>query len=424
MPFPVVESPAESPPLCIAAKRLVRSVIALGIAVGAMAGSPVPSALAATDSERPSIRETGPLREALRAAFGRPKEQRAEARPFHVGYTVLHTEATTWDGKVEPTAIAVWYPTNDATARHEYALADNRVASNVAVDGAAAPGRFPLVLFSHGATGSGLGALYLTEWLASQGFVVAAPDYPDKFYAARIENPQPRQNFREKRAMLAWLTDLREFELNKGGKAYRQEKLAYRPHLASKAISQLLNEAERPDSPLHKRVDSTRIAAIGHSFGAWTSLLIGGADPSFADSRIDAVVALSGPVNESVYEPDEIASIRVPVMFQYGGEEPKQGRQSDRKLLYDRARAPKVLTEILEADHFTFSGGIRDEFDTVDEYRVKDSRRNVITSYVDAFLKCFLRDEPPSCDRVEGRIAGTGTHAADLGRKAGLRPRP
>ena len=40
-------------------------------------------------------------------------------------------------------------------------------------------GLFPLIIFSHGAFMCGTQSLFFTEHLASEGFIVAAPDYPD-----------------------------------------------------------------------------------------------------------------------------------------------------------------------------------------------------------------------------------------------------
>ena len=104
--------------------------------------------------------------------------------------------------------------------------------------------------------------------------------------------------------MLGWMKDLKETELNKGGKAYRQ-KLAYRPKEAKAVIDRLLGENRNSGSPLYGIINEDEIGMVGHSFGAWTSMLVGGADPAFKDPRVKAIVPLSGPVNESVYERGE-----------------------------------------------------------------------------------------------------------------------
>ena len=69
----------------------------------------------------------------------------------------------------------IWYP----TAPHTGALLR---------DGAAARGRFPLVLSSHGYSDTRTGEAYVAEALASRGYVVAAPDFP----LTNLLTPPPR----------------------------------------------------------------------------------------------------------------------------------------------------------------------------------------------------------------------------------------
>jgi predicted dienelactone hydrolase len=321
---------------------------------------------------------------------------------YPVGYQVLSFNHEGWGGKMGRVDVAVWYPSGDPVQSFEYDFGRNKVETNLAVSGAVLPGKYPLILYSHGATGSGISMAFLTERLASQGYVVVGPDYPDQFFSARI---------REKvgwkpgiyRKQIKWLENIKEHQLNKGGRSWRRSKLAYRPNIASSTIDLILDENKDKQSPFHEAIDTDRIAAVGHSFGAWTSLLIAGADSTFHDQRIKAAVALSGPVNQDVYESDELAQITIPVMFMFGGEEPKAGRASDQSLLYSRARPPKFLVEIEGADHFTFSGGIRKEFPRMDDYVQQDSRRAAIVIYTTAFLDYWLRGDDKARKQLQAR---------------------
>ena len=319
-------------------------------------------------------------------------EDRLGPGAYSVGYTVLEMRVPDHKGETQTVGVAVWYPTKSQPKPYQYQIAQNQLNSHLALDAKPASGAFPLVIYSHAATGSGLNAIFLTERLASEGFVVAAPDYPDEFCAARILGPQPRFKLGQRRKMMEWLEDIRDRQLNKAGKSFRKN-LAYRPQQAKKAIDRLLEENRDPKSALNGAIDENRIGAVGHSFGAWTSILIGGADAAFADSRIKAIVALSGPCNDSVYESTELKNIHVPIMFMFGSEEPKVGRASDKVLLYDRANAPKFLLEVAGSDHFTFSGGIRREYRSPSEYLEKDGRRAVIVRYTELFLKYYLYEE-------------------------------
>jgi len=331
-----------------------------------------------------------------------------------VGYKILDTSAPSLQGKSARIDIAVWYPTADEPKPFQYVYEKNRVATKIAVDAKSVSGPLPLIIYSHGATGGGLSASFLTERLAREGFVVAAPDYEDKYYAARIRKSIPRQTARLKLKMLKWMRELKEHQLNRGGKTYRRKVLGYRPKTAKLVIDRLLRENRDPKSPLYNVINDHEIGLVGHSFGAWTSILVGGADPIYYDARAKAIVALSGPCNENVYERNELGNIHIPIMFMFGGEEPKVGRMSDRELLYDRANPPKFLLEINGADHFTFSGGIRKEFRTISEYVTKDPRRAAIVEYTVAFFKYYLKKDKEARKQLGSKSDALGMYVREL----------
>ena len=95
------------------------------------------------------------------AAFG-------EAAPFHAGLVRLPV------GGEKPFDALVWYP----TAGTEVLWKAGPFAIPASRDAAIAPGRFPIVLFSHGGGPGGGSPLILTDLssdLARHGFVVVAP---------------------------------------------------------------------------------------------------------------------------------------------------------------------------------------------------------------------------------------------------------
>lgn len=359
-------------------------------------------------------------REKLRELFKKQKDQSLvspladieERQP--VGYKVLETLAPSLQGNRIRIDIAVWYPTADEPRPFQYVYGENRVATKIAADGKPVSGRFPLIIYSHGATGCGLSAAFLTERLAREGFVVAAPDYEDKYYAARIRKAIPKQRAWQKLMMLKWMKDLREYELNRGGKSYRRKVLDYRPQTAKAVIDRLLSENKDPSSPFYNLINEHEIGLVGHSFGAWTSILLSGGDPLYHESRAKVTVALSGPCNENVYERNELGNIHIPIMFVFGGEEPKAGRMSDRELLYDRANPPKFLVEIKGADHFTFSGGIRKEFHNISEYVAKDPRRAAIVEYTVAFFKYYLKKDKAARKQLDSKTDALGIYLKEL----------
>jgi len=85
--------------------------------------------------------------------------------------------------------VAVWYPTVETPKPHHYG---GPTWGNVALDAEpyAKEGPYPLLVFSHGYGGGGLSATFLTEPLASRGWLVAAPDHHDRHMAVRIRTGQ------------------------------------------------------------------------------------------------------------------------------------------------------------------------------------------------------------------------------------------
>jgi predicted dienelactone hydrolase len=286
------------------------------------------------------------------------------------------------------------------------------VASELAVDAPVLEGRHPLVLYSHAATGSGHSMAFLAERMASRGTVVAAPDYPDAHFAARIRAPVDGSPA-ELQRQVDWIEDLQARQLNSGGRTYRRERLAYRPQVAARTIDRLLELDADPASPFHGRVDGERVAAVGHSFGAWTSLLLAGADPLFAHPRVRAVVAYTPPCNDAVFEPGELEAIAVPVLVMRGALEREEGRACDPAWLYDRLHPPKLLFEIEGADQLVFSGGLRGDFDHCQDYALRDPRRAAVVVHTMAFLDWVLEGSAKGRRRLALSTASVGARSID-----------
>ena len=102
------------------------------------------------------------------------------------------------------------------------------------------PMRSPVVLFSHGFAGTRLQSKFLCSHLASHGYVVASPDHKGNTFL-----------------------DLNIFKSTESAKE--------RPHDLRVVLDRLIEESENPESTLFGRLDGTRCAAIGHSFGGYTA---------------------------------------------------------------------------------------------------------------------------------------------------------
>ena len=150
---------------------------------------------------------------------------------------------------------------------------------------------YPLIIFSHGAYGSGISPLPLGQYWASHGYIVILPTHADSLiYLKRdyYNDPWTGSN------------SLGEYGVPTTQGTWKPI-WAERPRDIIFLMNQL-DEVERQIAELKQRIDRTRIGVSGHSLGAYTSELVCGTtvdipevgkDQSFADPRPKALVMLS-----------------------------------------------------------------------------------------------------------------------------------
>jgi predicted dienelactone hydrolase len=134
-----------------------------------------------------------------------------------------------------------------------------------------ASGPFPLIVWSHGAGGSKDNYLTLVQHWASHGYVTIQPTHSDsRSLAARPRDPVSFRDWQSRPADISFILDSLE-------------------EIASQAPA------------FNGLLDGHRIGVGGHSFGANTAQLIGGArafplggEKNFEDPRVTAVMLLSG----------------------------------------------------------------------------------------------------------------------------------
>jgi predicted dienelactone hydrolase len=134
------------------------------------------------------------------------------------------------------------------------------------------PGPFPLVIFSHGAFGSKDNYLALTGFWCSHGYVTIQPTHSDsRALGIRPGDPNAFRDWQSRPADVSFILDS-------------------------------LETIESQAPALKGKLARDRIGVGGHSFGANTAQLIGGARAfprggpakSFADARVAAVLLMSG----------------------------------------------------------------------------------------------------------------------------------
>lgn len=343
----------------------------------------------------------------------------AEPGPHPVGLRRLTADQA-------PVPLSVWYPAagaDDATAAggtalaYTYGVAMFGPESTVALatyPGRARPGAepdprggpYPLVVISPGFAISSGSYAWLAEHLASYGFVVVSPQHresldPRTLWRATVDRP------REGLALLTYL----DHETRAGGR-------------------------------FAGLIDTRSVAVVGHSYGGYTALALGGARldsaalraacadagaggpltfqcdallphladmaayagldsvpeglwPSWADPRVDAVVPLAG--DAAMFGPEGLSGITAPVLaiggtadadspFAWGTGAAYAQTSSDRK----------IEIALVDAEHLLFAGGCENPRTVLDLVATsfcadpawdRTQAHDLIAHYATAFLR-------------------------------------
>lgn len=337
--------------------------------------------------------------------------------------------------------LEVWYPAALAAGQKEHTVYTDVLGSGAndparpntpfhfigraARDAAPAAGRYPLVIVSHGYPGSRLQMSYLTENLASKGYVVVAIDHPESTRADKAGFASTLLNRR--------LDDL--FVLDS---------------VAAWA---------KPGSGhfLAGVVDAGNTALIGYSMGAYGALNTVGAGVSAAaaayvaggklavnqqgnagyvsrrDERIKAVVAFApwGGAHK-VWDAEGLAGVRTPTLFVSGDQDDVAGYKDGVVRIFEGAvHADRYLLTYQGGRHNSApnppSPAMLSSFDDFMSYAepVWDSRRinNINQHFVTAFLGIHLKAQPLQAYLDLPPLAADGTIAPDPGLWKGFRKR-
>jgi len=228
--------------------------------------------------------------------------------PYPVGFTRrTYTKPSETTGAPRALDTWIWYPAVAGTGSPDGSLRrDARVARR----------KLPLVVFSHGSCGYPGQSPFLTETLASWGFVVAAPPHPGN-------------------------TTLELATCD----ADEADSFANRVADVRFVIDQLLAAAAPAEPLLARSIDRRRIGVIGHSFGGQTALRVLATDP-----RVRAGVGLA---------PSNIAGLDLritrPAMIMTGELDSLTPFDQDARGAYGQLRGRRLLVELLEAGHCAFT---------------------------------------------------------------------
>ncbi len=271
----------------------------------------------------------------------------------HAADAIGFRETTLDKEGARPLHVSIWYPTE--TEGETAIVGENRAFFGVPVlrDAAPGPGSRSLVLLSHGYGGSWRNLSWLAMDLAARGYVVAAPDHPGT------------TTFDQDPARAATLWE--------------------RPRDLSRIIDGLAS-----DSGLAGKIDTNRVAAIGHSLGGWTVAALAGArfetarfekdcrdktspracalkdelglgrpeiERDMRDSRLKAFVSFDLGLARG-FAPESLAALKMPSLvvaagIDIGGLPP---RLESGYLADHLPKSTSTYVEVPDAMHFSFMG--------------------------------------------------------------------
>jgi dienelactone hydrolase len=201
-----------------------------------------------------------------------------------------------------------------------------------------ARGRFPVVLFSHGLSGSAERyADALATWAAA-GFVVAAPTFP---YTSEFTDD------------------------------FRRPDIVNQPADARYVLSRVQRLNYTPGDPLWHRMDTDHMAAVGHSAGGYTTtgLFTAGHDP-----RLRSGIVMAGWAAKGAF-----AGPPANLLFLQGKADPIV-RVASSRALYARVPWPKSYLLMRRDSHATY-------------LRPGDIGYDVMNTTVISFLRWTLEDD-------------------------------
>jgi dienelactone hydrolase len=293
------------------------------------------------------------------------------------------------NGRVRELMVRVWYPARSDThcVPADYTSPGVRsyisqllqvslplVSTNSCLDAPITEGAHPVVVFTHGFTGTFTDYTFLFEDLASRGYVVASIDHTHE--ATAVEFPDGRL---EKSVFGSYLT------------AYTRsdpDALDYAAKVRLEDLKFVVDELQRlnlrADSGFTARLDLSRVALAGHSLGGLTTILGVEKEPRFK----------AGVVLDGLMPVTQVNRTETPLLMVAAGREQWDDNECR---LWDQLAGPRAALDLQGADHFAFSDAVwlaSDAFGT----GVAGPAQTVaaIRDYVAAFLDTHLQNKPPS----------------------------
>jgi len=218
-------------------------------------------------------------------------------------------------------------------------------------------GPYPVIVFSHGLGGSREGYEYLGRYWATYGYVVVHVQHPGSDDAVGKDQDKVKIGEAMRRALA------------------NPKTAVDRPADVRFVLDQLA--ALNRDEPTVKgKLDLDHVGMAGHSFGAWTTLILAGQlvvsprgrEMSLADPRIKAALSMSAPVPRRRDQWDRVfQNVKIPCFHMTGTRDDSPVGDTaapDRRVPFDRISpaggGDQFLVTFSGGDHMVFSGRPRE----------------------------------------------------------------
>lgn len=328
-----------------------------------------------------------------------PWSDPAAPGPYEAGVTTLSFT----DARGVALTAEVWYPA-DAEGEPD-AYEQIPFPSTAFRDAAPVAGPWPLVAFSHGNGGLRTQSAFLTERLATHGFVVVAPDHPHNT-----------------------TLDFDEASLLAVAVA--------RPGDVVAAADEVFARSADGDAVLGGLVQPDRYGMSGHSFGGWTTLAVAGGVVDF-----DAMAAFcengggydlcqlgdtTGVTVPDAPDPRAVAALPMapagwysfgergldgvaPSLLLGGTRDESESIEAEIDPLWTRLPAPKRLGVLEGAGHYVFSdvcalGDVVEECaGEAEGYVDPDAAHAVVNALAVAFFQVTLNGDGRYAEALQGR---------------------
>jgi len=254
------------------------------------------------------------------------------------------------DGSARELMVRFWYPaaSSGVCTPAEYTSSEvwsyfgkllgvtlPRVSTHSCLNAEVSKGAHPVVVLTHGFTGTFTDYTYLAEDLASRGYVVASVNHTHEATATELSDGRL-----EKSVYGSYLSRYTRYDADSIARAVnvRLRDLTF-------VLDKLTALNQEPNGAFLGRLDPNRLALAGHSLGGLTTLHAAAREP-----RFKAAIILDGAV-----APRPVPAIRQPVLALLAG----HGKADpDECRMWTALQTPLLAIRFPEVQHLEFSDAV------------------------------------------------------------------